>query len=269
MLKRDGHERLEEGRQLTLYQEMKESPETEEIGASKHSGGGVANPWHVPSITGELVAGFTRLAHLPPSVALLGSSRALPAEPAYLAAVETARLLAQAGFGIITGGGPGIMEAANRGAREGGATSVGCCIELPLEERPNAYLDISLAFRSFFARKAMFLRYAEAFVVFPGGFGTLDELGEALVLLQTHKVRAFPLILYDSGYWAGLVRWMRDTMLASGKIGPADTELLLLSDNPQETCALVVAAYGVRSRQVPGHPTRSDERLPVGKESAR
>src|SRR5438270_6268027 len=173
----------------------------------------VTDPWHVPWIMSELVEGFDKLAHLPPSVALLGSSRAKPGDAAYLAAVETARQLAQAGFGIITGGGPGIMEAANKGAQEGGNTSVGCTIELPLEERPNPYLDISLAFRYFFVRKTMFIRYAEAFIVFPGGFGTMDELFEALVFLQTVMVRHSPVILYDSRYCAGLVTSLRDMML--------------------------------------------------------
>src|SRR5438270_12730297 len=173
----------------------------------------VTDPWHIPGIMRELAEGFDALAHLPPSVALLGSSRAKPGDAAYLAAVETARLLAQAGFGIITGGGPGIMEAANKGAPQGGNTSIGCTIELPLEERPNPYLDISLAFRYFFVRKTMFIRYAEAFIVFPGGFGTMDELFEALVFLQTVMVRHSPVILYDSRYCAGLVTSLRDMML--------------------------------------------------------
>jgi uncharacterized protein (TIGR00730 family) len=214
----------------------------------------VSNPWHLPWITSELAVGFDALAHLPPSVAILGSSRAKPADAAHLAAVQTARLLAQAGFGIITGGGPGIMEAANKGAQEGGNTSVGCTIELPLEERPNPYLDISLGFRYFFVRKTMFIRYAKAFIVFPGGFGTMDELFEALVLLQTRKIRHFPVILYDSSYWTGLISWIRETMLASDKIEPEDTQLLLLSNDPQEMCRLVLETYQMSSRQEHAHP---------------
>jgi uncharacterized protein (TIGR00730 family) len=215
----------------------------------------VNDPWHVPGIMRELVGGFDALAHLPPSVAVLGSSRAKPGDAAYLAAVETARLLAQAGFGIITGGGPGIMEAANKGAQEGGNTSIGCTIELPVEERPNPYLDISLGFRSFFVRKTMFIRYAEAFIVFPGGFGTMDELFEVLVLLQMGKIRHVPVILYDSRYWAGLVSWVRDMMLLSDKIQPRDAGLLLLSDDPQEICNIVLAASQPRSCQEHTHAT--------------
>ena len=203
----------------------------------------ITDPWHVPHIINELVEGFDKLAHLPPSVAILGSSRAKPEDSVYLAAVETARLLAQAGFGIITGGGPGIMEAANKGAQEGGNTSIGCNIELPMEERPNPYLDISLGFRYFFVRKTMFIRYARAYVIFPGGFGTMDELFEILVLIQTGKVLHCPVILYDSQYWQGLITWIRETMLASNKIQPGDAELLLLSDDPQEICSIVVAAF--------------------------
>ena len=166
-----------------------------------------------------------------------------PEDPAYAAAVETARLLAKAGFGIITGGGPGIMEAANKGAQEGGNISIGCNIELPFEQKPNPYLDISLDFRYFFVRKTMFVKYAEAFVIFPGGFGTMDELFEALTLIQTKKVNHFPVILYDSRYWGGLIAWIRDCMLTSEKIFPEDAGLLRLSDDPQEICKIVIEAY--------------------------
>jgi uncharacterized protein (TIGR00730 family) len=221
----------------------------------------VTDPWHVSWIMRELVEGFDTLAHLPPSVAILGSSRAKPGDAAYLAAVETARLLAQAGFGIITGGGPGIMEAANKGAQEGGNTSVGCTIELPLEERPNPYLDISIGFRYFFVRKTMFIKYAEAFVIFPGGFGTMDELFEALVLIQTRKLRHFPLILYDSQYWAGLITWIREMMLTSDKIQPEDAGLLLLSDDPQEMCSIVMAAHQANYRQEYAHAMNHREWL--------
>ena len=203
----------------------------------------ITDPWHVPHIVNELVEGFDKLAHVPPSVAILGSSRARPEDASYLAAVETARLLAQAGFGIITGGGPGIMEAANKGAQEGGNTSIGCNIELPMEERPNPYLDISLGFRYFFVRKTMFIRYARAFIVFPGGFGTMDELFEVLVLIQTGKVLHCPVILYDSEYWADLIGWIRKTMVATNKIQPQDADLLLLSDDPQEICNIVTVAH--------------------------
>src|SRR5437870_11435649 len=188
----------------------------------------VTDPWRVLRIMSEFVYGFDALAHVPPCVTIFGSARTPPDDPSYAAAVETARLLAKAGFGIITGGGPGIMEAANKGAQEGGNISIGCNIELPFEQKPNPYLDISLDFRYFFVRKSMFVKYAEAFVIFPGGFGTMDELFEALTLIQTRKVNHFPVILYDSKYWKGLIDWIRDTMLTTEKIHPEDAELLLL-----------------------------------------
>ena len=203
----------------------------------------LTDPWRVFRIMSEFVEGFDALSHIPPSVAIFGSARIKPEEPAYIAAVETARLLAKAGFGIITGGGPGIMEAGNKGAQEGGNVSIGCNIELPFEQGPNPYLDISLDFRYFFVRKTMFVKYAEAFVIFPGGFGTMDELFEALLLIQTKKVSHFPVILYDSNYWAGLINWIRDTMLTSEKIVPEEAGLLLLSDDPQEICKIVIDAY--------------------------
>jgi uncharacterized protein (TIGR00730 family) len=228
----------------------------------------ITDPWHIPHIMSELVEGFDTLAHLPPSVAILGSSRARPSDAVYLAAVETARLLARAGFGIITGGGPGIMEAANKGAQEGGNTSIGCTIELPLEERPNPYLDISLGFRYFFVRKTMFIRYAGAFVVFPGGFGTIDELFEILVLIQTRKVLQCPIILYDSQYWSDLITWIRKTMLASDKIQPEDAELLLLSDDPQQICNMVIAARQGSQCQEDAHTLNQRELLLRRKEGA-
>ena len=201
------------------------------------------DPWRVFRIMSEFVEGFDTLSHIPPAVAVFGSARVKPEDPAYAEAVETARLLAKAGFGIITGGGPGIMEAANKGAQEGGNISIGCNIELPFEQKPNPYLDISLDFRYFFVRKTMFVKYAEAFVIFPGGFGTMDELFEALTLIQTRKVNHFPVILYDSRYWGGLIAWIRDCMLASEKIIPEDAGLLRLSDDPQEICKIVIEAY--------------------------
>ncbi len=203
----------------------------------------VTDPWRVFRIMSEFVDGFDALSHIPPSVAIFGSARVKPEDPSYAAAVETARLLAKAGFGIITGGGPGIMEAANKGGQEGENTSIGCNIELPFEQGSNPYLDISLDFRYFFVRKTMFIKYAEAFIIFPGGFGTMDELFEALTLIQTKKVSHFPVILYDSRYWAGLLSWINDTMLATGKVNAEDASLLRLSDDPQEICRMVIEAY--------------------------
>lgn len=203
----------------------------------------VTDPWRVFRIMSEFVEGFDALAHIPPSVAIFGSARTKPDDPTYEAAVETARLLAKAGFGIITGGGPGMMEAANRGAQEGDNCSIGCNIELPFEQASNPYLDISLDFNYFFVRKTMFVKYSRAFIIFPGGFGTMDELFEALTLIQTKKVSHFPVILYDSNYWGGLIHWLRNTMLPSEKISQEDLDLLYVSDDPEEICKLVCEAY--------------------------
>ncbi len=197
------------------------------------------DPWRVLRISGEFVEGFEALADLGPAVTLFGSARTKPDHPYYAAARQTARLLAEAGLAVITGGGPGIMEAANRGAQEGGGVSVGMGIELPFEQGMNRYVEIGVNFHYFFVRKVMFVKYAKAFVIFPGGFGTLDELFEALTLIQTGKVRSFPVVLFSSDYWGGLINWMRDTQLADGKISPADLDLLTVSDSPEEVCELI------------------------------
>lgn len=217
------------------------------------------DPWRVFRIMSEFVDGFDELSQIPPSVAIFGSARTRPGDPHYSAAVETARLLAKAGFGIITGGGPGIMEAGNKGAQEGGNVSIGCNIELPFEQGPNPYLDISIDFRYFFVRKTMFVKYAEAFVIFPGGFGTMDELFEALTLIQTKKVNHFPVILYDSKYWAGLINWIRDTMLPSNKVNTDDIGLLMLSDDPREIVKIVIEAYQESYRQDRTNPVSHRE----------
>jgi uncharacterized protein (TIGR00730 family) len=203
----------------------------------------ITDPWRVLRIMSEFINGFDALAHIPPCVTIFGSARTLPDDLAYAAAIETARLLAKAGFGIITGGGPGIMEAANKGAQEGGNLSIGCNIELPFEQAPNQYLDISLDFRYFFVRKTMFVKYSNAFIIFPGGFGTMDELFEALTLIQTKKVSNFPVILYGSKYWEGLLNWIRETMLDEEKVSVDDVALLRISDDPQEICDIVCDAY--------------------------
>jgi hypothetical protein len=193
-----------------------------------------SDPWRVLRIMGEFVDGFDALADLPPAVTIFGSARVREGDPMYTATVEVARLLGEAGFSIITGGGPGIMEAGNRGARDAGTTSVGLNIELPFEQGINAYVDIGVEFRYFFVRKTMFVKYAQAFVIFPGGFGTMDELFEALTLIQTGKVKNFPIILFGTRYWRGLIDWLRETMLAEGKISPADLDLLIITDSPVE-----------------------------------
>jgi uncharacterized protein (TIGR00730 family) len=187
----------------------------------------------------ELSLGFQELGGIGCGVSIFGSARTRSDHPDYALARETARRLGQAGFAVITGGGPGTMEAANRGAREAGTTSVGLNIELPFEQGPNAFQDIALRFHYFFTRKLMFVRYANAFVVFPGGFGTLDELFEALVLIQTGKVRHFPVVLVRTSYWQGLVDWLRDRVAAEAMIAPADLDLLTTTDDPDEVVALV------------------------------
>lgn len=203
----------------------------------------VTDPWRVLRIMSEFVNGFDALAHIPPSIAIFGSARTKPEDPDYEAAVETARLLAKAGFGIITGGGPGIMEAANKGAQEGGNLSIGCNIELPFEQSSNPYLDIDLEFKYFFVRKTLFIKYSNAFIIFPGGFGTMDEFFEALTLIQTHKVSNFPVILYGSKYWGGLITWIRETMLTNEKVSPGDLDLLRICDDPHEICQIVIDDY--------------------------
>ncbi len=199
--------------------------------------------WRVFRIMGEFVEGFDTLVAIGPAVTVFGSARTLPDDPIYAAAEETARLLAQEGFAVITGGGPGIMEAANKGAYEAGGESVGCNIELPFEQGMNAYVETAINFRYFFVRKTMFVKYAEAFVIFPGGFGTMDELFEALTLIQTGKVRNFPVILFGSAYWGGLLGWLKNSMMAEGKIAPEDLKLLIVTDSPEEAARHVVDCY--------------------------
>ncbi|MDX6553840.1 MAG: hypothetical protein QOD86_35 [Miltoncostaeaceae bacterium] len=192
-------------------------------------------------IGGELERGFKALGHITRGVSVFGSARIPPGHPEYKLAREVGRKLGQAGFAVITGGGPGIMEAANRGAHEVGACSVGLNIELPFEQGPNAYQDVALTFHFFFTRKVMFVRYANAFVVFPGGFGTLDELFEALVLIQTRKIRSFPVVLVGTAWWSGLIGWMRERMVGEGMISPGDIDLVHCTDDPDEVVAIVAA----------------------------
>ncbi len=202
------------------------------------------DPWRVMRIMSEFVQGFDALAEMPDAVTIFGSARVRPGDPDYEAAVTVARMLGEAGFAIISGGGPGIMEAANKGAQEAGVYSVGLNIELPFEQHVNPYVDLALEFRYFFVRKTMLVKYAQAFVIFPGGFGTMDEMFEALTLVQTGKITNFPVILFNSGYWQGLMDWMRSAMLAGGKISEADLDLMILTDSPQEVCDIVLASMG-------------------------
>lgn len=198
------------------------------------------DPWRVFRIMGEFVEGFDTLAELGPAVSIFGSARTLPDDPMYAAAEATARRLAEVGFAVITGGGPGIMEAANKGATEAGGESVGCNIELPFEQGMNAYVRTAIDFRYFFVRKTMFVKYAEGFIIFPGGYGTLDELFEALTLIQTGKVRNFPVVLFGSQYWSGLIDWLRNVMLQEGKISPGDLDIMVITDSPEEAVRVIL-----------------------------
>ena len=208
------------------------------------------DPWRVMRIMSEFIEGFDNLATVTKGVTIFGSARTDPDDPQYRAAEETARLLAEAGFAIITGAGPGIMEAANKGARAAGGRSIGCNIELPFEQGANPYVDTLINFRYFFVRKTMFIKYSNAFIIFPGGFGTLDEAFEALTLIQTGKIYQFPVVMFGRHYWAGLVRWLQTRVLGEGKISPGDLNLILLTDDPQEACAAVVEAYEAQSRVI-------------------
>jgi uncharacterized protein (TIGR00730 family) len=200
------------------------------------------DPWRVLRILGEFVEGFDTLAGVRYGVTMFGSARTRPDDPMYQAAVETGRLLAEAGFTVITGGGPGIMEAGNRGAQLGRGPSVGLNIELPFEQGFNQYVETAINFRYFFVRKTMFVKYSIGFIFFPGGFGTMDEMFEALTLIQTGKIKLFPVVLLGSRYWRGLVEWMRDAMAGQGKIDSQDLELFQVTDDPREAVAIVSRA---------------------------
>ena len=197
------------------------------------------DPWRVFRIMGEFVEGFDELATLSRGIAIFGSARTKPDDPDYQAAQETGALLAAQGFAVITGGGPGIMEAANRGAFEAGGLSIGCNIELPFEQKANPYQTLSLTFKYFFVRKMMFVKYSLAFVIFPGGFGTFDELFEALTLIQTKKIRNFPIVLFGSHYWSGMLDWIRAVVLPGGKISDHDMDIFHITDSPAEVVEIV------------------------------
>jgi len=204
--------------------------------------------WRTLRIMGEFVEGFDALAEVGSAVSIFGSARVGRRNRYYGAARRLASALAGQGFAIITGGGPGIMEAANRGAKEAGGLSIGCNIELPFEQGLNEYVDLGMEFRYFFVRKVMFVKYAEGFVIFPGGFGTLDELFEALTLIQTGKVQHFPLVLYGKDYWGGLFQWMRDKPLYEAKISPEDLDLLTVTDDVDEACEAMVRSHRRREQ---------------------
>ncbi len=224
----------------TQDEQLLESPRPDEFKRS--------DTWRVFRIMGEFVEGFDELATVTRGVSIFGSARTKPDTPFYDAARETAAMLAKEGFAVITGGGPGIMEAANRGALDAGGLSIGCNIELPFEQRPNPYQTRSLTFDYFFVRKTMFVKYSTAFIIFPGGFGTLDEMFEALTLIQTHKIKNFPVVLYGSEFWKPLIGWVRDGLYAGGMVSEGDIKLLHLTDSPQEIVEIVVNSQSTLSK---------------------
>ncbi|GAB2945884.1 TIGR00730 family Rossman fold protein [Nonomuraea fastidiosa] len=208
------------------------------------------DPWRVLRIQAEFVEGFGQLAELPPAVTVFGSARTSPDSTDYALGRALGRKLAEAGYAVITGGGPGVMESANRGASEvDGAISVGLGIELPFEQRMNDYVDLGIEFRYFFVRKTMFVKYSCGFITLPGGFGTLDELFEALTLVQTQKVTSFPVVLLGSEFWGGLIDWIKSQLLGTGKIAAQDLDLITVTDDPDEAVRIIVESDRARSRQ--------------------
>jgi len=216
------------------------------------------DPWRVLRIQAEFVEGFGLLAELGPAVSIFGSARTEPGTPQYEIAECIATGLAQAGYSIITGGGPGIMEAANRGARDGGGTSVGCNIELPFEQGLNEFVTLGMEFRYFFVRKTMFVKYAEAFCIFPGGFGTFDELFEALTLIQTGKVEHFPVVLFGSEYWSGMMDWLKARVLEEGKISTEDLTIFTITDDVDEAVKVILSHHRMHAEEQ-SKRTRSGE----------
>ncbi len=222
--------------------------------------------WRALRILGEFVEGFDVLANVGPAVTVFGSARVRRSDPSYRLARKLARRLVGEGFAIITGGGPGIMEAANRGAQEAGGLSIGCNVELPFEQDLNPYVDLGTQFRYFFVRKTMFVKYAEAFCIFPGGFGTLDELFESLTLIQTGKIEHFPVVLFGRDYWSGLLRWLRNQPLDQDKIRDEDLELLTLTDDVEEACAAILERHRARLAKIALDTDDEDVGLPPARQ---
>lgn len=215
-----------------------------------------SDTWRVFRIMAELVEGFEALNNIGPAVTIFGSARLQPGSPYYNKCLKVAETLAKDGFAIISGGGPGIMEAANKGAQNANGTSVGLNIELPMEQAPNTFQDIKVEFRYFFVRKLMFVKYAVGYVIFPGGFGTMDEMFEALTLIQTKKIRGFPVVLVGTDYWRGMIEWLKETVLVVGNVSPEDIDLLHIVDEPEEVCGIITKRYKDRLRGV--HRDRRD-----------
>lgn len=216
-----------------------------------------SDTWRVFRIMAELVEGFEALNNIGPAVTIFGSARLAPGSPYYNKCLRVAENLAKEGFAVISGGGPGIMEAANKGAQNANGTSVGLNIELPMEQTRNLYQDVKVEFRYFFVRKLMFVKYAVGYVIFPGGFGTIDELFEALTLIQTKKIRGFPVVLVGKDYWSGLIDWMKTSVLAAGSISPEDLDFMHIVDEPEEVCAIINKRYKDRLSGV--HKDRRDK----------
>jgi uncharacterized protein (TIGR00730 family) len=233
----------QQAHQTTQDEQLLETPRPDEF---THT-----DTWRVFRIMGEFVEGFDELATVARGVAVFGSARTRGDDSYYASAQETSGLLARAGFTVITGGGPGIMEAANRGSFEAGGVSIGCNIELPFEQQPNPYQTRSMKFKYFFVRKTMFVKYSNAFVIFPGGYGTLDELFEALTLIQTRKIRNFPVVLFGKEYWGGMFRWIEEMMLKSKYINDADYRMLHLTDSPSEVVEIIVRSMDTLDKVQP------------------
>jgi hypothetical protein len=231
-------QRTEDEKLLERRKQVKPVPRMPEQAEFTHG-----DPWRVLRMMGEFVHAFDALAEVGAAVSVFGSARTPATDPMYEAARDLGRRLAEAGFAVITGGGPGIMEAANRGAHEAGGLAIGLNIELPKEQGINPYVNVAVNFRYFFCRKTMFVKYAEGFVLFPGGFGTLDELFEALTLIQTHKIKRFPVVLFGSAYWKGLVEWIEKQLALASRIDADDLKLIIVTDSTEEACRLILDCY--------------------------
>ncbi len=242
------------GRIVMRRTQVQSSTTDQRLLDSRGSGDWVhTDPWRVMRIQSEFVEGFGMLAELGPAISVFGSARTPVEDPEYATAERLGRALSAAGYAVITGGGPGIMEAANKGASQAGGVSVGLGIELPYEQGMNPWVDIGIQFRYFFARKTMFVKYAQGFVVLPGGFGTFDELFEALTLVQTRKVTSFPVVLMGTAYWSGLLAWLRDTVVARGKVRQADLDMLVLTDDVDEAVRTIQDAESRRGTPAAGN----------------
>ncbi len=260
---RPGHRQTADEQLLESTELAEPSPRAPELGAFTHT-----EAWRVLRIQGEFVYGINALAEVGAAISVFGSARFGESHPMYADAQRLGALLAEAGFAVITGGGPGVMEAANRGAYEAGGLSIGCNIELPFEQAGNPYTNLAINFRYFFVRKTMFVKFSNGFVIFPGGFGTLDELFEALTLVQTRKVSRFPIILYNRAYWSGLIDWVVGTQLVERTISPEDLDLLVMTDSVEETRDLLVDCYRRRNWLAGKHSVRAD-REPIHPPEAR